>query len=994
MLRMKIKLFLLFITYIFLPSSVVFSAQSQLDTVRQKGEMDNIEILLGLATKVYSQMPERSLQYAETALKISQQHHDHFSEAKTLRAIGDVYRKLDFDRLALPYYAKALEIFTAINKPELEAELYLLEGDVYYRMNKNDTTQILYTKSLTFYQKINNKPGIAQSLLKLGNTFWYSTNYDKALDYYLKALLIYETIKDRPGIAKVYNNIGSLYTVLGDHQKAVDFLEKSLEFYTDFDNAETLSELYFRLGDTYQKMKNYNKAITYLDMAKSIYASHHNERRSAYVDQSKAKIAFARGNVKQAILLAQTALENFEKHEYIQGQIDVNNNLGNYYIHEENFEKASFHLHQSLDLLNHLKSWELLKDTYLELSQLYAAENEYKKSLDYYELFQTVSDSVANQEKNARIAELQAKYEANKKEQVIQQKNIEINKSNELIKRQKVNLYLFGTGTVLILLLSFALYRQYRLLEIKGKKIERINTELDQRVKERTSALRLTQFSIEHAADPIFWIDQTGSFIYVNNSACLTLGFSTEELLHRKITDIIPAFSYSNWNQYWEMTKRDGSLVIETIFKRKLVLNFPVEMTLNYINHEEKEYSFAFVRDISDRKQKEENLRKAKEKAEEADNLKSAFLANMSHEIRTPMNAIIGFSDMLVQEDFTKEEKHEFAGIIKSSGDTLLKLIDDIINISLIEAGQLKFNIASYNLNSLLREVHLSFQGEKNRLNKNHIEINLSQANFDDHISIKTDKVRFQQILTNLVGNALKFTDSGQIEIGYSINHKELTIFVKDTGIGIPKDKIPFIFERFSKLNDDKKLYSGTGLGLTISKKLVAQMGGILTAESDYGKGSTFKFTIAYHYDKSVKSSQTPKKSPQIETGTFMWSDKSLLIVEDVESNFQFLATALRKTGVKIQWAKNGNEAINYCRISNPDAILMDIQLPEKSGYDVTREILTLYPDIPIIAQTAYAFNDEKEKIIEAGCVDYITKPINTQILYETIHKYFKTEVI
>jgi PAS domain S-box-containing protein len=985
---MKIQLIILSLLTSFSLSYGSYPSKNDTSASSKKLIYSDVEILLNLASKVYIQKPEKSLQYAETALNISKKKKDLLSQAKAYKIIGDIYHRMDFERLSFPYYNKALEIASNINKPKLQAELYILIGDIHYQAFRNDSAQSFFQNALSIYQKLNDKDGIATSLDKLGNTYWFSTNYDKSLDCYLKALTIYENIHQKSGIAKVYYHIGSLYTVLGDNKKAIDFLEQSLKIYTDYTNLETLAELYFRLGIAHEELKNYDLAINFYDMAKSIYDSLHIERKSAYIQSSKAKIYFDQGNVVQAISLTKKALTTFERYDYSWGKIEACNDLGKYYIYEEEFDIAKTYLNQALKLALKLNSWELLKTTYLEISHLYDAKDDYKKSLSYYKLYQIVNDSVLNREKSARFAELQAKYESNKKEQEIQKKNQELSKSNELIKRQKINLYLFGAGIVLILILSFALYSQYRLLEIKGKKIERINSELDQRVKERTSALRLTQFSIEEAADPIFWMDHMGRFIYVNNSACNTLSFSKAELLRNRITDIIPKFSLSDWNDFWEISKKEGSLVVETQFRRKTQSKFPVEMILNFINHEGQEYCFAFVRDISDRKQKEENLRKAKEKAEEADKLKSAFLANMSHEIRTPMNAIIGFSDMLVQEDFSTEDKQEFASIVRSSGETLLKLIDDIINISLIEAGQLKVNISKYNLNTLLKEIHLSFQNEKVRLDKSEIDIKLAQTNFDDNIFIDTDKVRFQQIITNLIGNALKFTESGSIEIGYSIVNKTMvSIFVKDTGIGIPKDKIPLIFERFNKLNDEKKLYGGTGLGLTISKRLSELMGGELTVESEPGKGSKFNLTINYTLEKP-KRKESITKTEKSKNQNFKWDQKSLLIVEDIESNYQFLETTLKKTGVKIHWVKNGNDALDYCKSVNPDVILMDIQLPGKSGYEVTREILSVYPKVPIIAQTAYAFNDEKEKILEAGCVDYITKPINTETLFKTIHKY------
>lgn len=956
------------------------------DNTRQ---IDDVSILLGLATKVYSHNTEKSLYYAEAALKTAQKQNDKISEAKALQIIGDIYSRLDYHRLSLPYYLQSLGIAGQLKEALMCADLSIRLGDVYFNLNFNDSARINYNKAWQLYQQENNYTGVAISSLKLGNTYKYTTNYDKALDYYFKALDIYQEYNIKPGQSKVYNHIGSLYILLNDYKEALHFLEKSLSYFTDYDDYIALSDLYFHLGETYRKINNSNKALEYYKLAKSIYDSVNLPTKSAYVELYMAKIFYGQKNYTSAISMAHEAREIFERTKFNQGLAEAHNDLGKYYLLLEEDVKAEKHLLTAFDLLKTNGPKDLLKDTYLELSNLYQARNQYKKSLDYYKLYQSVNDLTLTHQKAARVAELQAKYESTRKEQEIIQKNVEITENYRMIKKQKITLYLSGFIFIIVLILSVVIFYQYRVLRDKGKKIERINAELDQRVKERTVALQLTQFSIEQAADPIFWVNHAGQFNYANNSACETLGYTKDELLRKKITDIISKFTLDDWNDFWEISKKEGSLVFEILFKRKGNITFPAELVLNYIKHEGQEYSFAFVRDISDRKQKEENLKKAKEKAEEADKLKSAFLANMSHEIRTPMNAIIGFSDMLIQEGFDNDERQEFANIIKSSGDTLLKLIDDIINISIIEAGQLKCNLKNFYLNQLLKEIHLSFQGEKQRLNKRNIDIKLKLEVPEDRIMIYTDKIRFQQILSNLLGNALKFTDNGYIEFGYSIiNKKELSVYVKDTGIGIPKDKLSVIFERFNKLSNGKKLYSGTGLGLTISKRIVEQLGGKISVDSEPGKGSIFKFTSSYSTHQSEADIIQFIKPIDSSKPDYQWRNKSLLIVEDVESNYQYLATALKKTGVKIQWAKNGNDALKYCKSVYPDAILMDIQLPEKSGYETTREILDINPNIPIIAQTAYAFNDEKEKIIEAGCVAYITKPINTQILYETINKY------
>jgi PAS domain S-box len=893
---------------------------------------------------------------------------------------------MDQDLISLNYYNQALTLGIKRNAPVSIASIYNQMGDIYYKLNKNDKARSYYTKGMFTYNKANNLAGTGNSLAKLGNTYFYSSNYDIAIDYYLKALSIFEKIKDQNGIAKVYNNIGSLYTILGDNKLSLSFLEKARQIYAESNDIENLSDVYFRIGETMIRLKDYESALNYFNKAKSIFDSLHIQRKSAYIDRCKAKIAFHNGNVLQAIALAQNALGIFNLLDYNWAKAEVYNDLATYYLNTKDFNKAQTYIWAAIATSKNINSIELLKTNYLTLSEYYAAQNDFKQSLLYYKTYQQLNDSVINREKNTRIAELHAKYEASQKEELIQEKNKLISNNYNQIKRQQFHIYLFGGGIIIILMLSLILYWQYRLVKIKGRTIERINSELDLRVKKRTLELRLAQFSIEQAADPIFWIDPIGRFIYANNSACMALDYSKDELLSLKITDIIPKFTYSDWVDFWEITRKEGSLVVETTFRKKTNVNYPVELNLNYICHDDKEYAFAFVHDISDRKQKEENLKKAKEKAEEADKLKSAFLANMSHEIRTPMNAIIGFSEMLLNEEFTSDEKIEFASIVRSSGDTLLKLIDDIIDISLIEAGQLRVNMSAQNLSKLLKEIYLFFQGELKRLNKNNVELILNENSFRSNIYVQTDPIRFRQVITNLIGNALKFTESGFIEIGcIDQNPEMLTIYIKDTGIGIPKEKIPLIFKRFQKLNDDKKLYRGTGLGLTISKKLVEQMGGELSVESQYGSGSTFLFSMLYNEKESPKSNKSISNNNK-----FSWENKSILIVEDVESNYLFLKTALKKTKAIIHWAQNDCEAMDYCNKQRPDIILMDIQLPGKNGYEISKEILDIYPGIPVVAQTAYAFDNEKDKIMEAGCIDYISKPINTEILFEILHKYIQ----
>ncbi len=376
----------------------------------------------------------------------------------------------------------------------------------------------------------------------------------------------------------------------------------------------------------------------------------------------------------------------------------------------------------------------------------------------------------------------------------------------------------------------------------------------------------------------------------------------------------------------------------------------------------------------------------AKIRAEEADILKSNFLANMSHEIRTPMNGILGFAQLLKNEE-SPDKRERYIDIIYHNGMMLVNLIDDIIDLSKIDAGQLTVNPADCNLDNLMFEVYTFFNEIKFKQEKEHINIRLLNLNDDESNVLYTDSQRLRQVLVNLIGNALKFTERGSVEFGYIINEEKSNIefFVRDTGIGIPKDKQDIIFDRFRQVQEGStRKYGGTGIGLYITKHIVELLGGNIWFESEMGEGTSFHFTLPYHETRSVNDGSVIFRAKNPE---YNWEGKTLLIAEDIETNFKYLATILADTRAKIVWARNGQEAIDAFRNgTGVDLILMDIQMPVIDGYEATIRIRELNPEIPIIAQTAYALPHDNLKCFEVGCNDYISKPINSFLLKQKIN--------
>lgn len=383
-----------------------------------------------------------------------------------------------------------------------------------------------------------------------------------------------------------------------------------------------------------------------------------------------------------------------------------------------------------------------------------------------------------------------------------------------------------------------------------------------------------------------------------------------------------------------------------------------------------------------------EDLALAKRKAEESDRLKTAFLSNMSHEIRTPMNAILGFSNLLSHPEISVVEKEEFVNLIKVNGKNLLTLVEDIIDISKIDSGQLQIKNAPCKLHELMMEVYESFFNDIKRRGLFNLKLYLKEGISDEDVMVLTDAHRLKQILINLVGNAVKFTERGFVEFGYEQKDDQfLNFYVKDTGIGLPKGKEDDIFDRFSKFNNDKqRLYGGTGIGLSIAKHLVELLGGEIWVESEPLVGTTFYFTLPYHrLAPHTKADEEKKES----VNAFNWEGKTFLVAEDEEDNFRYIEVALALSNASLIWARDGKEAVEvFKKVNNIDLVLMDIKMPLMDGYSATREIKSISRSVPVIAQTAYAMSEEKEKSKVAGCDDYIAKPIGYEDLLLTINKY------
>jgi len=386
------------------------------------------------------------------------------------------------------------------------------------------------------------------------------------------------------------------------------------------------------------------------------------------------------------------------------------------------------------------------------------------------------------------------------------------------------------------------------------------------------------------------------------------------------------------------------------------------------------------------RKKAMEDLRNALEKATQSDRLKTAFLHNMSHEIRTPMNGIIGFSELLKNSELTEDKQQKYIDIISKSSTRLLNTLNDLMDISKLETGQVLVHNSAININEELLNLYEFYNPE---VEAKGMQLMLSVEKQNDKLIIQNDRPKLEAVLSNLIKNAIKYSHQGNIDIGYSIKNKDIEFFVSDTGIGIPKNRQKAIFERFIQADiEDTKVFEGAGLGLSISKSYVEMMHGKIWVDSEEDKGSTFYFSLPLKYEE--KNIPKSKFISAVKTEMHLSKKINILIAEDDDYAFQYLNIILDEMFNNIYRAKNGMEAVEICKKKpDLDVILMDIKMPVMNGYEATKSIRKFNKDVIIIAQTAYALMGNKERALAVGCNEYIYKPIKRIKLVKLLQNYF-----
>ncbi len=477
-------------------------------------------------------------------------------------------------------------------------------------------------------------------------------------------------------------------------------------------------------------------------------------------------------------------------------------------------------------------------------------------------------------------------------------------------------------------------------------------------------------------------LNKEDCIIRSNNAFCEMFGYTPDEIVGKPINSMIVPDELANEASKLTQQAVTGIVGHETVRQRKDGTLIQVSILAKRIELPGGKIElYGIYRDISKRKEIERELIQAKEKAEESDQLKTAFLNNLSHEVRTPLNAITGFSVLLKEQDLGKEKIEHLTDVIQESSEQLLTIIDSIVRISAIETGLIDLYNKTTDIPVLLDKV---YRRAEEKASRKFIKLRYHSMLRDEERAIQTDESKLFEILTVFVDNAIKYTEKGHVEFGCQRTADQIRFYVADTGSGINKEHQKVIFERFRKADlYETNIHSGMGLGLPIAKAYIDLLGGEVWLDSSPGIGSTFYFTIPY--EPSIEHSHDDKNKEDF----IMKKGKTVLVAEDEEYNFYLTKEILTFKDIKVLHAWNGEEAVRLVK-ENPDIglIFMDIKMPVMGGFEATRLIKQMRPDLPVVALTAYALIGDREKALENGCDEYLSKPVSLKDFEAVVDKF------
>jgi len=558
---------------------------------------------------------------------------------------------------------------------------------------------------------------------------------------------------------------------------------------------------------------------------------------------------------------------------------------------------------------------------------------------------------------------------------------------------------------ILILIFSSKLRNANRELIERNKQIEEINVNLQRTNKdlsiEKETITREYSYSeifyrmlVQSADDGISFYDRDWNLKYANGAFYSMIGLTREQYNALNASEIVHPDDVVYEKSRTEALQKNGFFETELRLKHKDGHYVNLSTRSVTVKNENADIIGALTisRDITSLKKVHEELVKANVDAEASNRLKSSFLANISHEIRTPLNSVVGFANLLLANDLTNDVKEEYIEHINHNSEKLLQIIGDIIDLSRLESSQIEITYEEASVNSIVNEIVEDARKIIKR-NEKSIIINVMNMLEENGDLVFTDRIWLKRVLNHLMDNAVKFTLEGSVRLSYAKENENLVFRIKDTGIGINKENLDHIFEEFrQEIDGHHRPFEGLGVGLTLAKEVIERMGGKIFVQSEKGVGSEFSFSIPYR--PAGGSTRLRSKIVTSEPQSFQlnWSNKTCLIVDDNKDVLLYLNRTLADTGINTLSARSGIEAIEIVKtMPGIDVVLLDMQMPEMNGIEATKEIRKIRKDIPIIAQTAFIFEDDKDIILEAGCDACLIKPIRKDHLLTVMSSFLKS---
>ena len=553
----------------------------------------------------------------------------------------------------------------------------------------------------------------------------------------------------------------------------------------------------------------------------------------------------------------------------------------------------------------------------------------------------------------------------------------------------------------IVLFFSRKLRRVNHELKSRNIEIEKVNRNLEKKTDELTEqkeqisrelsdSEKFYGMLIQSADDGISFYDKNWYLNFSNPAFYSIIGYDRESYSLLDIVSLVHPEDTGFSVRRTEALGRHGFFECELRLKHRdgHYVNLSTRSVAVKDDNGEIIGALTISRDITSLKHVHEELVQAKVEAETSNKLKSSFLANISHEIRTPLNSVIGFSNLLLENDLTQEVKEEYIEHINHNSEKLLQIIGDIIDLSRLESSQMEITYEEASVSEVINEV---IEETRQSIKRNEKPIILTVKNqFEDNGDlIFTDRIWLKRVLTHLMDNAVKFTLEGSVELSYKRENENVLFMIKDTGIGINKENLGRIFEEFSQeINGHHRPFEGLGVGLTLAREVLERMGGKIYVTSEKGIGSEFSFTVPY---RPAGTSKLKSRTPDLNAVPTNWNSKKCLLVDDNKDVLIYLNRILLDTGINILTARSGPEAIDIIKNNNDiDVVLLDMQMPEMNGIEATREIRKIRKELPIIAQTAFIFENDKDIILEAGCDACLIKPIRKEHLLTVIAGFIK----